>query len=259
MVDRRAAPSSLEQVAYGPSIAHDPSPPPAREGRGSGEHVAHYGEIDWLSIEKQYIYGVEEQPATDPLAPPIRRFPTMRELGEKFRCSHTLIGKKAKSLGWLKRRKTFQGALEEETDRAVAKAAAFSTAEAVALVDKWIGRFEQNLREKRVRADNVGDLDRILRLREFLLGGADQRSENKTTFTLEQIQRRYDDRFEDARRGGNEEADQILAGVLTGSEAEGGAEVLFDSSPTTPATPPEDDETTADSTTNRQSEQPTGT
>lgn len=178
--------------------------------------------IDWRSIEKDYLYGWEtEGSESDPLIPPIRHFPTMRELGDKYGVHHSLIGRKAKQLEWRKRRKQFKEALNEETDRAIAKAAALSTADAVALIDKWIGRWEANLRQKRVRADNVNDLDKILRLREFLLGNADQRSETNHVVSLDAMQQRYADQRAERVRRGELNASPALAGVLADGDAAG--------------------------------------
>lgn len=172
-------------------------------------------DIPWLEIERAYVYGDPLEGAEDdPTMVERRRYPSLRELGERYGVHYSLIGRKARSLNWLKRRETFKNALAEETDRAVAKAAALSTADAVGLIDTWVGRFEENLRAKRVRADNVGDLNTIMRLREFLLGNADQRSETNTTLTLHAMQERFRVRQAEREQGAEQQAAAALAGVI---------------------------------------------
>jgi len=183
-----------------------------RRGRPRGSFIA---DIPWLEIEKAYVYGDPlEGSENDPAMVERRRYPSLRELGERYGVHYSLIGRKARSLNWLKRRETFKNALAEETDRAVAKAAALSTADAVGLIDTWIGRFEENLRSKRVRADNVSDLNTIMRLREFLLGNADQRSETNTTISLNAMQERFRARQADREQATEAHAAAALAGVV---------------------------------------------
>lgn len=193
-----------------------------RRGRGRprGSFVA---DIPWIEIEKAYIYGDPlEGAADDPAMVSRRRYPALRELGLRFGVHYSLIGRRARSLNWLNRRETFKKALDEETDRAVAKSAALSTADAVGLIDNWIGRFEGNLREKRVRADNVSDLNTIMRLREFLLGNADTRGETTHVLTLDVMQARFAERINERRTIGETRDNDALAGILSG-EAPGHA------------------------------------
>jgi len=183
-----------------------------RRGRPRGQFDA---TINWLSIEKEYLYGDPlEAESNDPAIPKPRHYPSLRELGARHGVHYSLIGRKAKALGWAKRRESFKKALDEETDRAVAKSAALSTADAVGIIDTWVGRFEENLRGKRVRADSVGDLNTVLRLREFLLGNADTRTETSTAITLEAMQARFRDRRGERQQAGDALAAAALAGVL---------------------------------------------
>ncbi len=61
----------------------------------------------------------------------------------------------------------------------------------MALIDEYVAKFREALAEGRVRTDNPSDVNTMLRLKEFLLGGADSRQEIHQTLTLEAIQARH--------------------------------------------------------------------
>lgn len=182
-------------------------------GRPRGGFLPQH-EVDWREIEKAYIYGDVLDDTGDPLHPDARHYPSMRELAERFGVHASAIGTHSGRFGWVKRRKAFMVSLQEETDRAVAKAAALSTADAVGIIDVWVGRFETALRANQVRADNVSDLNCIMRLREFLLGNADSRAETTHTLTLDAMQKRFAENINDRRAASDQEASDALAGVL---------------------------------------------
>lgn len=68
---------------------------------------------------------------------------------------------------------------------------AMGKADALRIIDDYIRGFEQALIENRVRMDNPSDFNLMLRLKEFLDGGADSRSEVQAMFTLEDLQQRH--------------------------------------------------------------------
>lgn len=187
--------------------------PRRSRGRPRGGFLPQH-EVDWRAIEKAYIYGDVLDETGDPLHPDARHYPSMRELSERFGLHGSAIGTHSKRFGWVKRRKAFMISLQEETDRAVAKAAALSTADAVGIIDVWVGRFETALQANQVRADNVSDLNCIMRLREFLLGNADSRAETTHTLTLDAMQKRFADNITTRRKAGELKASDALAGVL---------------------------------------------
>jgi hypothetical protein len=76
--------------------------------------------------------------------------------------------------------------------------------------------FSRNLTKNSVRADNIGDLDKALRLREFLLGHADSRKETQHVITLGEMQERHKQARERAA-----ELDPAESGMVIETEGKG--------------------------------------
>ena len=68
---------------------------------------------------------------------------------------------------------------------------AMNKSNVLAIIDEYLNQFRQALQEGRVRVDAVSDFNTIMRLKEFLEGGADSRQEVHTTLTLEQLQLKH--------------------------------------------------------------------
>jgi hypothetical protein len=123
------------------------------------------------------------------------RYPTYAELAERFDCAISLIGRFAKQNDVVRRRaqaaRKVQARVEQKLVETRSSAVAMSREEAVALIDEYVAKFREALAEGRVRTDNPSDVNTMLRLKEFLLGGADSRQEIHQTLTLEAIQARH--------------------------------------------------------------------
>ena len=59
------------------------------------------------------------------------------------------------------------------------------------LLDGYLDQFKQALEEGSVRHDSSSDLNTVVRLKEFLMGGADSRKETHHHISLEWIQQRH--------------------------------------------------------------------
>jgi hypothetical protein len=66
-----------------------------------------------------------------------------------------------------------------------------SKADALRIIDSYLAGFEKALAEGRVRFDNPGDFNTMLRLKEFIQGGADSRQEIHAALSLEELQARH--------------------------------------------------------------------
>lgn len=185
---------------------------PGRPGRPRGRFDAR---VDWAIIETEYIHGLAQDP-TDAGATVGRHWPTFRELGARHDVSYSLVHRKAQRYGWAQRRDNTREAFTQALDAEMAKAAAVSTVEQVQYLDEYIRTFGKNIKAGRVRADVINDYDKAARLREFLLGNADSRTENTHVLTLDAMQARFKDRQVERLAEGDAHAAAALAGVIDG-------------------------------------------
>ena len=145
--------------------------------------------MPWDDIERLYIQGEQLRQRDDGSFE--RTFPSTRELAEKYGVSKSLIGYRAERFEWSRRRAEFQGQVQKETDTSCAKARAAEITDAVAVLDAYIDRFRTALQDGRIRVDSVQDLNVAVRLKHFLLGGADSRKEVNVLVSLEVMQERH--------------------------------------------------------------------
>jgi hypothetical protein len=178
------------QKVNGASREPETPKPKRRRGRPKGRSDP---SIPWEEIELAFIHGIaiDHDPESESLEVPNRKWPTFAEVGKRFGCSASLVHRRAHRYNWIERRDAFKQRFTDQLDAELAKDLATTTAEQVAIIDRFTRQFSRNLEQKRVRADNVGDLDKALRLREFLLGHADTRTETEHVITLDEMQTRH--------------------------------------------------------------------
>lgn len=172
--------------------------------------------IPWDEIEKAYVCGEVVRQLEDGSFE--RRYPSIRELAQKFGVHRSLVGYHSRRYNWPKQRKEYQEQLKAEMRRVRAKARALSTEDGLAILDAYLERFREAVESGHVRVDSIADFNTAMRLREFLLGGADSRQEIQGALTLEEMQARH-------RRLREELAalEPELAGVVpAGGATEGG-------------------------------------
>ena len=63
--------------------------------------------------------------------------------------------------------------------------------ELLAMIDDFLLKFEEALKEGRVRTDSAADVNTLVRLKQFIQGGADSRQEVRSILSLEALQERY--------------------------------------------------------------------
>lgn len=143
--------------------------------------------IDWTMIRNRFVRGDVEMGADGPRVV----YASLRKLAEQHGVSHQSIHQKIQAEGWLTERDRFQQATTHKTDEKVAEARAEATVDALRVTDKWLARFAANVEANLVRADMVNDFDKLVRLREFLLGNAESRKDVNTTVSLDTLQARY--------------------------------------------------------------------
>ena len=122
-------------------------------------------------------------------------FPSYRDLAERYGVSTTLVAKYAKDHNCIRRRSQAKARIQAQADQKLvelrATAVALSKDDELRIIDSYLSGFEKALSEGRVRFDNPGDFNTMVRLKEFVMGGADSRQEIHASLSLEDIQARH--------------------------------------------------------------------
>ena len=132
------------------------------------------------------------------------------------------VGSHARHGNWMQRRKEAQNIADDKAARKLTtdarKAGKLSTEDEVRIIDGWIMRFAQSIKENSVRTDAAGDLNTLMRLREFMEGRADSRVEVQGQIGIEILVGRHEEwrkRVVEATFGedGAEEPDQVTQAI----------------------------------------------
>jgi hypothetical protein len=122
-------------------------------------------------------------------------YPSYRALARRYKVSNSLIAKFAKTHNCLRRRKDAKSRISAKTDQKLVElrstALALSKDDELRIIDSYLAGFEKALAEERVRFDNPSDFNTMVRLKEFVQGGADSRQEIHAALSLEDIQARH--------------------------------------------------------------------
>lgn len=166
--------------------------------------------ISYEELDRLLVFGdvkVLENGATTTVYPPYR------QLAERYGVAPSVIASYAKSHNCMKRREQTATRVAVRTEEKLielrAEAIAVGEDRLVQMIDEFLLSFEKALKEGRVRSDNPTDVNTLARLKAFILGGADSRSEVRTILSLESIQERYARMLRDQR-----EATPEMAGVI---------------------------------------------
>lgn len=142
----------------------------------------------------------------------VTKYPSYRELAARYGVSHSLVATYASRHQCLHRREVARQRLDARTDAKLIEQRASAIADCKVqvgdIIEGFISEFKKALAEGRVRSDSVSDFNMMVRLKEYLQGGADSRAELRGSLTLEDIQDRYK-RMLEARRD-----DPALTGMV---------------------------------------------
>src|SRR3990167_6684714 len=140
-------------------------------------------------------------------------YPTYRELAEKYGVAASVIADYAKSHNTMHRRKYGEHRIEARRDEKIiearATAEAITVAEMLALIDEFLIKFREALKEGRVRTDSPADVNTLIRLKSFLEGGADSRQEIRHMLSLEVLSERHERYMRDL-----ESSTPAMAGII---------------------------------------------
>ena len=147
--------------------------------------------VPWDDIDATLVHGekVETEQGT------VVRYPSFRDIAERFGISHSLVAKYAKSHNCLKRREETKRRVRELTDIKLTELRSEEIAvrkdDILRTVDRFLIQFEEAVAEGRVRCDNPSDYNVMARLRGYIMGDADARAELICGLTLDDLEQRY--------------------------------------------------------------------
>jgi len=168
-------------------------PPPKPKRRPGRPKRADAPIIDWDEVDRLLVFG--ERCVDSTTGQEAIRFPSLAVLGKRYGVSAHRVWQYSNKARCYKRRaeaqlKT-QARFEDKVVEKIASARALATGDLVRVADTFLSAFGRELSEGRVRADSPADFDRVARLRELLVGGADSRQELRGELTLSAIQERH--------------------------------------------------------------------
>lgn len=140
-------------------------------------------------------------------------YPSYREIAERFGCAHSLIAEFSKKNQCRRRREEARARATAQADAKLvelrATTMAMSRDDELRIVDACIARFEKTLAEERIQLSSASDINTLLRLKEYLQGGADSRSEVQTSISLEGLQTRHQQQIRAARETTPQERGEV--------------------------------------------------
>lgn len=123
------------------------------------------------------------------------KYPTYRQVADRFNVAPSVIADYARRHNIKHRRQAAQDRLQSRVEEKIiefrATAIAMTRDDQLRLVDKYLLEFGKALDQGKVRCDTISDLNTALRLRAFLQGDPDSRSEVQTVVKLEELQERH--------------------------------------------------------------------
>jgi len=248
--DQEAAPAATtsEPTAAAPVASTSTPEQPEPKRRPGRPRKAEAPLISYEELDRLLVFGevkVLENGATTTVYPPYR------QLAERYGVAPSVIASYAKSHNCMKRREQTATRVAVRTEEKLielrAEAIAVGEDRLVQMIDEFLLSFEKALKEGRVRSDNPTDVNTLARLKAFILGGADSRSEVRTILSLESIQERYARMLRDQREATPEMAGVIDVTSVAANETERANPNAFPStsgrsvSPDDPPPPPSED------------------
>ncbi|TQF08702.1 AT hook motif domain protein [Myxococcus llanfairpwllgwyngyllgogerychwyrndrobwllllantysiliogogogochensis] len=168
-----------------------PPPPPAQRKTGrprKSEEPA----LPRQELDRALVFG---DVTTLPDGSTMTDYASYRELAERFGVATSLVATYSKEHNCLRRREEAKVRIATKADQKLielrANAIAVSKDDALKMIDGYLLGFEEALAEGRVRVDNPTDFNTMVRLKEFVQGGADSRQELHASFSLEGLQARH--------------------------------------------------------------------
>lgn len=175
-------------ATHAPATPATPGRPLGRPRKADPPRVA-YHELDRILVMGEVVDdGQGHGPKTV--------YPSYRDLAARYGVSHSVIATYAKHHRCLERRESalrrVESRVEDKLIAARSASIADTQAKLVRSAEQFFESFDAAMKEGRVRCDSVTDFNTMARLRMYLDGGPDARSEVRTTISLEELQVRYE-------------------------------------------------------------------
>ncbi|NOJ79839.1 AT hook motif domain protein [Myxococcus xanthus] len=197
-----------------------PTPPLAKRKTGrprKSEEPA----LPRQELDKALVFGDVK---TLPDGSTMTSYASYRELAERFGVATSLVANYSREHNCLRRREEAKTRIATKADQKLielrANAIAVSKDDALKMIDGYLLGFEEALAEGRVRVDNPTDFNTMVRLKEFVMGGADSRQELHATFSLEGLQARHAQSLRAARETTPAERGEVDAEVVSSDDEE---------------------------------------
>ncbi|MBN1654366.1 MAG: hypothetical protein JXA30_11405 [Deltaproteobacteria bacterium] len=149
--------------------------------------------IPYEEVDKLLVFG-ELVPTKDGTSATVV-YPTYRQIASRYGVAHSLIAAYSQSHNCKRRRKETNTRISVKAEQKLiesrATAIAVTKEDTLRVIDTFILDFENAIHEGRVRVDNPTDFNTMVRLKEFIQGGADSRQELHTSLSLEDLQARH--------------------------------------------------------------------
>lgn len=170
-----------------PSYANDGDEIAAGGKRPPGKPRKGVPAVPWELIEHVLVFGEIYQVEGRSLV----RYPTPGELAKRFGVDRKQIQKRAKLLKLDEARARVKDRVDREVENVVvsehAAALVVGRERVNAICDSIIAKFEAMLKADKIRVDSIADLNTVVRLKEFINGGADSRQQTDHTISLETL------------------------------------------------------------------------
>lgn len=172
------APSKEARIKHDPKKHYAPKDP----------HESRSSVINWETLEHEYVFGrvVEKKKGEFE-----RTYPSLRDLGKRYRIPLPTIAYHSRNGNWSDRREAFQEHLKREFDQEMAKARALSAGDVLSVVDTYIRRFRTAVEADAVGRSSMKDLDTAVRLKAFVQREVDRSEDATATLNLAQLQARH--------------------------------------------------------------------
>ena len=156
-------------------------------------------------------------------------YPSYRDLARRYGVCNSVIARYSKKHNCLRRREQAKARIAVETDKKLvdlrSTAIAMSKDDELRIIDTYLAEFEMALADGRVRFDNPTDFNTMVRLKEFIQGGADSRQEIHAALSLEDIQARHRRMLKTVEASSTAECgeldDRVLAVPVSGLQPQG--------------------------------------
>ena len=149
--------------------------------------------VPWNEVDRLLVFGEKVKDETSGLEG--ISFPSYAELAVRYGVSKSRVGQYATRANCLQRRAEAhdreQARYEQKLVERRAEARALGADDVIQIIDGYIEGFRKAVEEGKVRCDSPADLDRLVRLKELMLGNADSRQELQGGLTLDAIQQRH--------------------------------------------------------------------